>query len=116
MRDGMIHGGGEFGNERIYQREKNGLFVGEVEVEAALGAIRGADDIIYDSAVVPLFGEDDFGGIEEALAGRVFVARLRMPFVFGDVRLRCRLMYSAHVLLRLDFRADANRRAGLLGL
>ncbi len=67
------------GVERVHQREEDGLFIGEVKVEAALGAIRGADNVIHPRAVVAFLGEDLFGGVEETLARRLFVTSLGMP-------------------------------------
>ena len=114
--DGAINGGGEPGHERIHQGEEDRLFVGEVKVEAALRAIRGANDVIHHRAVVALLGKDLFGGIEQPLTGRVFIAggmcgmlasRARLPAAIARSDARCLvLVHSASPSAR-NLRTDA---------
>src|SRR5262249_40894911 len=72
--DGAVDGAGELGCERINQGHEDSLLIGEVEVEAAFGAVRGPDDVFHHRAVVALLCEDLFGGVEQALARRLLVS------------------------------------------
>src|SRR5690349_18691484 len=72
--DCPVDGGGELRHKFIHKRKEDGLFVEEVEVEAALRAIRRADDVIHNSSVIALLGKDLLCRVEQALTGSVLIA------------------------------------------
>src|SRR5690606_4609163 len=67
---GVVHLFDEARREILDQRQKEALFVGEVEVERALRRVRSGHDVVDRRAVVTPFGENGRRSLKDALARR----------------------------------------------